>query len=184
VAIPLQGTIASVCVSDTGLLLVAITNGSGGVEISSVSAQGAVHQLMQVARYGDMRFIGSSNGVLIADAGQNILWSAKDAASGSNLVQIAGTGDGLQNPVATASSWDGHWALIANQAGTLLRIDLTQMTPTLSVACSCIPSTLAPLSGNATFQITPLATGPMWLYEGDLATPRTVFVPAVDNNQG
>jgi len=185
VPISMPGTITNVSVSDTGLLLVAAASASGGAAISAISADGTVHPVGNVARYGDMRFIASSNDALIADAGQNTLSTAKDVAAGASLLQIASATDGVQNPVAVASSADGRWALVANQGGTLLRIDLTQLEPVGSATCPCVPNSLTPLSGNAVFQIIPLGAGPLWLYEGDAATPRAVFVPATTNgNQG
>ena len=181
IQIPAQGSITNICVSDSGLLLLALDNGAAGVAISSVSGDGVVHQVANIARYGDMRFIASSNDVLIADAGQNAVWSIKNVATGGGLLPVAGAADGVLAPLAVASSSDGAWALIANQAGKLLRVNLTGQGPVISAQCQCTPSLLAPLAGNATFQITPLATAPLWLYEGDAATPRAVFVPAASN---
>jgi hypothetical protein len=181
IQLPPQGAITNICVSDSGLLLLALDNGAAGVLISSISANGTVQQVANIARYGDMRFIASSNDVLIADAGQNTVWSAKNVAAGTTLLPIASAADGVLAPVAVASSWDGGWALIADQAGTLLRVSLTGQGPAVSAKCQCNPSLLVPLWGNATFQITPLATAPLWLYEGDAAMPRAVFVPVASN---
>ena len=180
IQIPPQGSITNISVSDSGLLLAALDNGAAGVAVSSLSAGGAVN-VANIARYGDMRFIASSNDVLIADAGRNTVWSVRNVATGGSLSPVATAGDGVLAPVAVASSWDGAWALIANQAGTLLRVNLTGPASVVSATCQCNPSSLVPLSGNATFQITPLTTAPLWLYEADAATPRAVFVPAASS---
>ncbi len=178
VQIPPQGSITNICVSDSGLLLVALDNGAAGVAVYSVSANGTAQQVANLARYGGMRFVASSNDVLIADAAQNIVWSAKNVATGAALLPVASAADGVAAPVAVAGSVDGRWAVIAGQTGVLLSVDLTGATAVASAKCQCSPSLLAPLAGNATFQVTPLAAGPVWLYVADAATPQAMFVPA------
>ncbi len=180
VSIPMSGHIAGLSVSDTGLLLVA-TGGSSAMEVSSVSATGVVRSVASLVGYGDMRFIASTSDALIADAGQNAVWWAKNVAAGSSLVKIASAADGVQTPVGIASSFDGRWAVIANQTGTVLRVDLKGQEPIQLAKSLCTPGAIVPLIGNTMFQITPQGTAPVWLYEGDLATPRAVFVPALNN---
>lgn len=173
-----QGTVANVAVSDNGSLLLAITQSSGAVSLASVSA-GVVSKIGTVGRIADIRFIGPTDGAIIGDAGQNTVWWVQNVSSDPRLLKIAGSTDGVRNPLGVAGSFDGHWAIVANQGGILLRIDLMRQQPIQTSKCFCTPTMLVALSGNATFQITAQGTGPTWLYEGDTPTPRAVFVPAI-----
>jgi hypothetical protein len=166
-------------VSDGGTLLIATANADGGINVSSTARQGAVHFVTAVGRLGDMRFVGTGNGALIADAAKNVVWSVQDVTAGGSPQSIAAAANGVNSPVGVAASYDGRWAVIANPSGTILRVSLTQPASIVAATCACAPDRLASLSGNTTFQITASGPGPMWLYQGDLPAPRTVFVPAV-----
>jgi hypothetical protein len=177
IAVP-AGTFA-LAVSDAGYLLAAVPQASSGVAISVISPQGATQGLIHLGKLGDMRFVGMSNGALLADSAKNVVWWTPDATTGASPQSIATAANGVKAPSGVAASYDGRWAVIANPNGTILRVNLSQAAPVIAANCSCVPDRLAPLTGNANFQITAAGSGPMWLYQGDLPTPRTVFVPAI-----
>jgi hypothetical protein len=79
--------------------------------------------------------------------------------------------------VALAVSADGHAAAVANQAGTIVRIDLSGQTSPERTTCACSPTELQPLAGNLVFRLNEAGTGTVWAYDGDAPRPRVVFIP-------
>ena len=94
---------------------------------------------------------------------------------GSGAQVIAGAQDGLANVIAAAVSGDGSKVYIAMESGQVMVRDLQAKTQT-SISCSCQPTTLARLKGNAVFRLNEIGGTPLWLVDGDGAAPRVMFV--------
>ncbi len=174
------GQVTTAAVSDSGLILAAVGKAASGSTIQAISADGTAMQLTTVAGLGGMTFLPSSQNALIADSGRNTIWSASGLPNTTALNSVAATADGVRQPIAVASSSDGRWLIVANQNGAaILRLDLTRQTAPTQIACRCSAVGLTPLSGNNTFLLSAVDTGPVWTFDGDSPSPRVVFIPAI-----
>jgi hypothetical protein len=167
--------IQAATISDSGMTLIA-TGTASGVNIASITASGSPTAIATLGGYGGMSFLPGSEDILLADSSANTL----DRLHNGTLQILASAKDGLNQPLAVAASLDSHWAVTANRAnGTLVRVDLTAATPTVRASCSCTPSTLLQLTGNAVFELTAPGTAATWMIEADDAVPRVLFIPPV-----
>jgi hypothetical protein len=167
--------IQAATVSDADTLLLA-TTAAGGIAINTITASAMRSSVATLAGFGGMVFLPGSEDILLADSVANTL-----ARLHSGTLQMLATSkDGLNQPLAVAASLDNHWAVTANRAdGTLVRVDLTSLTPSVRSTCSCSPAALLPLNGNAVFQLTAPGTAASWMIEADDLVPRVLFIPPV-----
>lgn len=174
-----SGVLAGAVISDSGAILFAVQEFDGTTALEILSAAGAPKTLStSLQKVGGMAFLPGVDSAVIADSAANTLYLGKQLSSGASLTPIAACAQGVSNPRAVAASTDGHFAFVANGAGnTLLRIDLNSKAAPLPIPCSCSPTELIPLAGNAGFQITDPAAGEIFALNGDGQTPRTVFIP-------
>lgn len=175
VAAPVQmsSAIQAAAVSDAGTFLAASSAG-GRISLITLAAGGTQTTAASVAAYGGMVFLPASEDILFADAAANTLILLHSGSSQT----LATAADGLNKPLAVAASLDGHWTVAANSTdGTMVRVDLTAATPTIRSTCTCVPSTLTPLNGNAVFQLTAPGATATWMIEADGPTPRVLFIP-------
>jgi hypothetical protein len=179
IALRTSGPVASAAISDSGAILVAAPKSDGTVSLEILSATGAAQVLSSpLQKIGAMAFLPGADSAIIADSAVNTVYFGKQLYSGPSFSAIAGSAQGVSSPRAVASSADGHFAFVANGAGnSLLRIDLTSAAAPLAITCSCTPTELLSLAGNAGFQITDAAAGVIFALNGDGQTPRTVFIP-------
>jgi hypothetical protein len=91
----------------------------------------------------------------------------------------AGSADG---PLAVVSSADG--ALLAVATGksdvALYRVATGQWT---GFHCDCEAAAIAPLRGNAVFQLGGAAGETLWILDADSEEPRLAFVPAAQREE-
>jgi hypothetical protein len=170
-----RAAIQAAAVSDAGTSLLA-TGSASGVAITAITAAGTRSTVATLGGYGGMAFLSGSEDVLLADSASNTLARLHNGA----LRTLATTKDGLNQPLAVAASLDSHWAVTANHGnGTLVRIDLTAATPAVQSTCTCSPTSLLPLAGNAVFELTAPGTAAAWIIEADDLVPRVLFIPPV-----
>jgi hypothetical protein len=172
--------IQGAAVSDAGTLLVAANGATTGVTVSATTVNGTRSTLATLAGFGGMSFVPGSEDSLIADSSANTLARYH---SGSPTILASGV-NGLNQPFAVAASQDDHWAIVADRAdGSLLRIDLTGATPPAQSSCTCSPTQLSALNGNAVFEMVAPGTTPGWMIEADSPTSRVLFIPPVRSGQ-
>lgn len=175
-----SGSILGAAVGDMGAVLLATArqDGSAALQIlASPTWQAAQFGGMQ--RYGAMVFVPGGDTALLADSGANTVTVVSHASGNPGFLQAASSSDGVSRPVALAGSADGQLVFVANSSGApLLRVDLSGTSPPLKIQCSCTPTELLPLSGNATFQLNDPASGTIYALDADAITPRTVFLPS------
>ncbi|MGA7314567.1 MAG: hypothetical protein WBX22_11420 [Silvibacterium sp.] len=179
------GLVTAATVSDSGLVLVAASQTTGGFNVQAVSADGTASEVTAVGGLGGMAFLPSTQNALIADAARNTISLASNLPGNTALNIVATTADHVMQPAAIASSADGRWLIVANQNGAaILRLDLTRQTPPAQIACNCMAAKLVPLNGNSTFLLSDVTSGPVWTFDGDAPSPRIVFVPAINKSAG
>jgi hypothetical protein len=174
-----SASIAGAAVGDLGDILLANLQPDGSTSIQLLAAAGGTSSLGALQHYGAMGFVSGGATALLADSGANKILMA---ATTSHSVVLASSSDGVSLPFAIASSADGRQAVIANRNGTsLLHVTLAGNPAPAKVPCSCQPSELIPLAGNAAFQVSDLSAGTIYVLDGSPAIPRTVFIPASNN---
>lgn len=174
------GSIAGAAVGDSGDVALAVLRSDGSTAIQLLSSSGSLSAPLSVLQtYGAMTFVPGGDTVVAGDSGANRVVMVSHPSTNPTVALLASSADGVSQPLAIASSADGREAFVANAVGTpLLRLNLTSTSAPTKVPCTCRPSELIPLSGNALFQVSDLASGTIYALDGAPAVPRTLFIPA------
>jgi hypothetical protein len=172
--------IQGAAVSDAGTLLVAANGATAGVSVTATTGNGTRSTLATLAGFGGMSFVPGSEDSLIADSAANTLSRYHNGAPTTLATGV----NGLNQPLAVAASQDGHWAVAADRAdSSLLRVDLTGVTPPVQSSCACSPTQLSALNGNAVFEMVAPGATPGWMIQADSPTSRVLFIPPVRSGQ-
>jgi hypothetical protein len=172
------GSLSAVALSDTGMLLLSYQLEDGTTSIVVIGAESAPTQLLALAHFGGMTFLSGGNDALISDSAKNALYLVHSVGPSATVEPLASAKDGLNEPNRVAASYDGHWAIVSNQGdSSLVRIDVTGATGAMRVSCSCIPTQLTPLAGNAVFQLTGPDNSPAWIVDASAILPKVYFIP-------
>jgi hypothetical protein len=174
-----SGSLYSAAISDSGTIVVASQGAS--MQVGTLSSAGQFSRFAAVSGTPSFSFLSGSDDLLLTDGGANTL-SLVHGVAGSPALQPIGAA-GLNKPVAVAASQDRHWAAIANGADSnILRVDLTSGTSVAKLTCSCQPTLVSSLTGNAVFRVNTPGTGPVWTVDLAGTTPQLLFVPAIGQN--
>jgi hypothetical protein len=163
-------------ISDQGGVLLALANGAGG---TTVTVAGNGKTLLSLGGFGGFAYLPGVDSAVVADSIANSL-TLIQSVSTQPVTQVLNIPSGLLvKPFAVQTSADGHWALVANSGeNSVVRVDLSGVTPAVKVQCPVPVTQLLPWSGNASFALASPASGPVWMLSGTEATPRVLFVPA------
>lgn len=175
-ATPIQGA----AISDAGTLLMAVNAAPTGVTVTATTANGTRSTLATLGGFGGVSFVPGSEDALVADSSANTLARYHN---GTPATLATGT-NGLNQPFAVAASQDDRWAVTADRAdSSLIRVDLTGAMPPAQSKCTCSPTQLLALNGNAVFELTQPGTAPGWMIQADSPTARVLFIPPVRGGQ-
>ena len=170
------GPLSAFAINDHGPVLVAAPAG----EISQIyvyESDGDPHLISTVHHAADLAFINGTDAVL-ADDRHNEVYLLRSVTGVTATLPLAGEAQGLASPLAVAVSRDQRRVYVANaKSAEIVAINLSDGV-TARYACPCSPSAVRRLNGTAVFRLTEPDDGPLWLFDGDLAQPRIVFVPA------
>jgi len=173
-----RGQIESVGVGDDGAVLASVSsdNTSSLYLVPATSIPQLVGAALQVSA---IAFLPGTWDALVADRGNNQVLLFRNRAGGTTLTAIGTAADGIADPAGVASSRNGRFVFVANAGSrSLVRLDLTGATATASFPCRCDPGGLSRLAGDSVFQLTELSSQLAWVFDGDAANPRIVFIPA------
>jgi hypothetical protein len=177
-AVSLPAAIVDGAASDAGTV-VAEVQGSGAVAIDVVAASGAVQTVASVQAPGGLSFAGTSEDLLVADAGANSMMAIRSVSTTPLKAPISTAGL-LKVPVGLGASLSGQWAVVANSGdSSVVRVDLSGASAPQRVVCPAQPTVVAQLSGNGVFRFNELGTAPVWLADVSAATPAMLFIPAL-----
>jgi hypothetical protein len=178
ISLSTQGSIRGAAVADSGSVLIATALADGSASVQAItSGSASAVQVALLSQYGGMVFLPQTDEALLADAAKNVVM-ASQITGNISLARVAGPADGISQPVAVASSTDGHTAVIANSSGSaIVRVDLSRQTSPVKIACQCFPSELVPLAGNLVFRLNEPGSGTVWTFDGDSPASRIVFLP-------
>jgi hypothetical protein len=172
--------IAAMAVSNDGSVLIA-SPGTAGVSITEIFPGGVRSTISSLAGFGGMSFLPGSDDFLLADSVKNTLLLVHNGTAKTLATQA----DGLNQPLAVAASANGQWAVTANSAdGTLVRVNLTGAATPARALCTCSPSQLTPLAGNAVFELTQPGNSPSWLIDAGRNAPGVFFIPPTAGKTG
>jgi hypothetical protein len=176
IALPSGAKLIAAIVSDAGTVLVATQTAPVAIDI--LSSGGALLPLVTVAQPGGMSFLPGAENALIADRGKNALSLLENISTAPTVQPL--NAQGINLPVAVASSRDSHWAVVANGGDkNILRIDLEKGSTPSIVSCSCQATQLSSLAGSASFRLNDLGSGPLWIADLSGSAPQMFFVPAI-----
>jgi WD40 repeat protein len=167
-------SLTALAVSDSGELAASFFDGNK----SSVfwSEKGGDFKL--VATSGDvsaMAFLRGRSGIVIADRLLNEVALISDLSSNPSSVRLASEADGVSEPSAVELSNSGTKAVVANQSGAIVTIDLAGGASG-QLSCGCRATTLRALRGDSVFALTEPSTDPVMLLDGADEVPRVVKV--------
>ena len=174
----LPGPLTALAVSDDGLMVLAGTSGTNGGSIYALTPGGTARQIAQLQEATAVAFLKGSHNAWVVDRLQNTVFQWQ-GSGGGQFTTIATEAQGISGPIAAESSLDGQRLIVANSAsGTVSSIGLAN-SQTAQVKCNCRIAGLARLTGSSVFALTQPADGTiLWVFDGDVAAPRIVFVPA------
>ena len=161
----------SMALSDDGTYLLTVAQGSARL----LSVQGQNRSLIPAQSSAQVAFAAGNHDAAVIDSLTG-LTLIRDAAGAAGTVLLAAPDEGLAGPAGVAFSRDESTLYVASgKAQSVAAFNLASASRT-AIGCACTPTTIVPM-GNV-FRLTELTSGPLWLFDGTAATPRTVFVPA------
>jgi len=167
--------IAAAAVGDDGTALLATHASGGGVALLAVPLGGAASRAMTVGTFGGMAFVPGSDRALVADAASGTVTQLSNVNGAPSTSLVSGAK--IAQPVGLDVSADGKWAVAANGAGTVMRLDLSGQSLPITAKCGCAPTTVANLSGSA-FRLTEAGKTTGWMVDAG-ASLRVLFIPAL-----
>ena len=176
----LGAALQAIAASDDGTVLAAFAAADGSSQLYAIGATSGTQSVGSAASVSAISFLRDSNSALVADRAAHQILQFQLADSGAAVSVIATQADGISDPVAVNVSGSGQWGLVGNAVDqSLVRIDLTGVNAPSAFSCGCDVSAIARLAGNAVFQLGGLSDQPLWVFDGDDANPRIVFIPAI-----
>jgi hypothetical protein len=127
-----------------------------------------------------IEFVPKRDDAVFADASTRQLVLVESVTSARHLRVIADERDGIVDPVAIASSQDGSRVFAVNKSSEQILVVNIAGGSITTVSCTCSPTGLYRLQGNAVFRLTELSGKgiPLWVLDANSPEPRTVFIPA------
>ncbi|MBI2680405.1 MAG: hypothetical protein HYX25_05285 [Candidatus Solibacter usitatus] len=170
------GPLSAFAINDQGTVLMAAPAGQVG-QVYVFASDGEPHLISTVRHTADLAFINATDAVL-ADDRHNEVYLLRSVTGVTATLPLAREAQGLAHPQSVAVSRDQRTVYVANAGSAdIIAINLSDGV-TARYACPCAPSAVRRLNGTAVFRLTEPDDGPLWLFDGDSAQPRIVFVPA------
>ncbi len=170
----LPGVLTALAVSDSGAVLAAAAERSGGSLYALVADREPV-RIGPVRRVLGLSFAPRADDAVAADYEASEVLLIRGVTTIGQISVIASADDGVTEPSFAAVAADGATA-VAVVASGVARIPLNGGAPE-SIDCACKPTTLSPLAGGAAFRLTDALGSPIHLVEVRGET-RMLFVPA------
>jgi hypothetical protein len=172
------GTSAA-AVADSGSILVEIPGADQSAVIELLAnANEKPRSVTVLSQFGGMAFLPGTDAALLADAGMSNVIKVSHLSGDITLTPIAGTADGVLKPSAVAVSADGRLAAVLNNGSSVLRLDLSGKSASVTALCHCAPTELEPLAGNFAFRLNEPGAGTVWAFDGNSPQPRIFFIPS------
>jgi hypothetical protein len=172
-----SGTIRLLAISNDGAVLVVAADGADKDAIVLLDADGNGRTLANSTHVSALQFLGGADDLLVADDSDDTV-SLIQGVSGAALYKIlADDTDGIAGPVGLNTSVNGNLVVANGRAANIVVLDPggSQLG---TYSCFSAPVGLSRLNGNAVFLLNGISNNdPLWLFDGDSATPRVMFIP-------
>jgi hypothetical protein len=171
--------------SDDGSVLAAAVDTAGGGALVILDSAGNARTVLNSSHISALRFIGDTRDLLVADDVDDTVSLVAAAGDAATPQLLAAAADGVAGPAAVDVTSDRRLVVVANgRAGNVFVFD-PKGSQRATYACPCAPSGLQRLNGNSVFLLNDVSgDNPLWLFDGDSATPRVVFIPAGQSAPG
>jgi hypothetical protein len=178
-ATAVAGTIRLLAIGNDGATLVAAVDSTGASAATLLDADGNGTTLLSSSHISALQFMGDTRDLLIADDVDDTVSLIQDVSGAALFRPLAAAADGIAGPIGLNISLDRNLVVVANgRAGGIFVLDMTAAQPT-TYACPCTPAGLSRLNGNSVFLLNGISeNSPLWLFDGDGATRRVLFIPA------
>ena len=177
-----SGSIRLLAVSNDAAQIVAATDADGSCTLSRIDPDGSARTLAGSTHISALQFMGESRNLLVSDDADNTVSMVQDVSGSAALQLLAGAADGISGPAGLDVSLDGKLVIVADSSGRNVLVFDSSGSQRAMYPCPCTPAGLGRLNGNSVFLLNGLSdSGPLWLFDGDNATPRVLFVPAGEN---
>jgi hypothetical protein len=176
----ISGTIRLLAIgNDAAMLVAAVDIPDTGSSVMQIDADGNGRTLTNSTHISALRFMGGGNDLLVADDADDTVSMIQDVPGSALWKPLAAATDGIAGPIGLDVSLDGMRIVVANgRAGNIFEFD-PNGPERGTYPCPCAPKGLGRLNGNSVFLLNSVSdAGPLWIFDGDSATPRVLFIPA------
>jgi hypothetical protein len=172
-----SGTIRLLAIGNDAAALVAATDVADSDAIVLLDANGDSHALAASTHVSALQLVGAAQDLLVADDADDTVSLIQDVTGTGAVQLLADNSSGIDDPVALNVASDGRLVVANGQGATVVTLapDGSQQQ---SYPCPCTPAALSRLNGSAVFLLNSITNSdPLWIFDGDSATPRVVFLP-------
>jgi hypothetical protein len=173
----ISGTIRLLAISNDGAVLVAAVDGANNDAVVLLDAQGNGQTLTNSTHVSAMQFSGGADNLLVTDDSDDTLSLIHDVSGAAAYELVADNTDGIAGPVGVNTSSNGNLVVANGGAANVVVFD-SGGSQIGTYSCPTAPAGLSRLNGNSVFLLNGISdNNPLWLFDGDSATPRVLFIP-------
>lgn len=176
----LPGILTALAVNDRGdAILAAVSSGDAG-SLYALMVGEQPRLVAPVTRVTAVRFLHNSSDAVAADYDANEVLLIRNVLTNPEPIVIASARDGVQRPVAVASSPDNKRIFAANsEPGAVAVISPEGGAPEM-IACNCRATELSAVRGGAMFRLSSATNAPIMLLDASQPEARMLFIPPAD----
>jgi hypothetical protein len=185
-----SGAIRLLALSNDGAVLIAVTHDNSADSTSPdavimVANDGTPQNLTSSTHVSALQFAGDAHNLLLTDDSDDTLSIIQGLPDAGAYSVIADADSGISGPVALNTSSNGNIVVANGRTANILVLD-SGGSQLGTYPCLVTPTGLSRLNGNAVFLLNVISNDdPLWLFDGDSATPRVMFIPVDQmNSQG
>jgi hypothetical protein len=177
-----SGSIRLLAISNDGAVLVAVTHDASSDSTSPdavivLDNDGNGQNLANSTHVSALQFAGDAHDLLLTDDSDNTLSLIQGLPGAAAYKLLADSSAGISGPIGLNTSSNGNIVVANGLTANILVLD-PGGSQIGSYPCPVAPTRLSRLNGNAVFLLNVFSNNdPLWLFDGDNATPRVVFVP-------
>ena len=176
----LPGILTALAVNDRGDALLAAVSDRDSGSLYALAIGGQPRLVSPVTRVTAVRFLHNSNDAVAADYDAHEVLLIRNVLTNPEPRVIASARDGVQRPVAVASSPDNQRIFAANpEPGAVAVISPNGGAPQL-IACDCRATELSAVRGGSMFRLSSATNGPIMLLDASGAEARVLFIPPAE----
>jgi hypothetical protein len=176
----LPGILTALAVNDRGDALLAAVSDRDSGSLYALAIGGQPRVVSPVTRVTAVRFLHNSNDAVAADYDANEVLLIRNVLTNPEPMVIASARDGVQRPVAVASSPGNQRIFAANsEPGAVAVISPNGGAPQL-IACDCRATELSAVRAGSMFRLSSATNGPIMLLDASGAEVRVLFIPPAE----